>query len=151
MSFARIGDPPISYQNNAFLIILVISAFFGLELKMKPFGITELNYLNWTSSLVMIFIIFGGLVSSINQETNLPFVMMIMIMILNIYFMVLFFRNYIQNLLAFPNDTKFYQILKKIFGKYWDKGTIFFLIDKSFLKPSFGKRNRPFKRIYKWI
>jgi len=73
VSFARIGDPPISYQNNAFLIILVISAFFGLELKIKPFGISELNYLNWTSNLVIIFIIFGGLLSSINQETSLPF------------------------------------------------------------------------------
>ena len=119
VSFARIGDPPISYQNNAFLTILIITAFFGLELKMKPFGISELNYLNWTSSLVMIFIIFGGLLSSINQETNFPFVMMIMIMLLNIYLMVLFFRNYIQNLLAFPRDTKFYQIEKdfwKILG-----------------------------------
>ena len=126
VSFVRTGDPPISYQNNAFLIILVNSIFFGLDFKVKPFGIWKLNYLNYISSLMVIAITFGGLFSSINQENNLPFLIMILIMILSIYFILLFVQNYIQNILAFPKANKFYSLLNRIFGKCWEKGRIYF-------------------------
>ena len=85
----KVGDAPISYQNNSFFVLLLISLFFGLELRFKPYGIPELNSLNLVANLVMMITIFGGLISSINQQTNLSFVLMIVIMGLNLYFILL--------------------------------------------------------------
>ena len=122
ISFVRIGEPPLCYQNNAFIIILFSSALLIIEIKRKPFGIPELNYLNRKSNFLMISIIFGGLISSINQETNIPFLIMFLVILLNIYFLILFFKKYLHVQLAFPKETKLYAILKKIFGKYWLRG-----------------------------
>ena len=93
------------------------SIFHGLELKFKPFATPELNSLSWISNLMMIITIFGGLFSSINQESVIvPLIIMVLLMVLNIYFILLFFRNYIQIKICFKNKTN---KLTEIFGRFW--------------------------------
>jgi len=117
ISFVQIGDGSIYYQNNGFLILVLNSIFLGLELKIKPFATHELNSLNWISNLMMIITIFGGLFSSINQQSVIvPLIIMVLLMVLNIYFILLFFRNYIQIQLCFHKKTN---KLGEIFGRFW--------------------------------
>ena len=124
ISFVQIGDGSIYYQNNGFLILILNSIFLGLELKIKPFATHELNSLNWISNLMMIITIFGGLFSSINQESVIvPLIIMVLLMCLNIYFILLFFRNYIQIQLCFQKKTN---KLTEIFGRFWFSGKILF-------------------------
>ena len=120
ISFVQIGDGSISYQNNGFLILILNSIFLVLELKFKPFATPELNSLNLLSSLMMIITIFGGLFSSINQESVIvPLIIMALLMVLNIYFILLFFRNYIQIQLCFKTKTN---KLTEILGRFWLSG-----------------------------
>jgi hypothetical protein len=35
----EVGDPPISYQNNAFFVLILNSILFGIEIKLNPFAI----------------------------------------------------------------------------------------------------------------
>ena len=115
----KVGDAPISYQNNSFFVLLLISLFFGLELRFKPYGIPELNSLNFVANLVMMITIFGGLISSINQQTNLSFILMIVIMGLNFYFILLFLKCFIQIKMHFGQNFYF---LNKLFDKLWASG-----------------------------
>ena len=120
ISFVQIGDGSISYQNNGFLILILNLIFLGLELKFQPFATPELNSLSWISNLMMIITIFGGLFSSINQESVIvPLIIMVLLMVLNIYFILVFFQNYIQIQLCFQTKTN---KLTEIFGRFWLSG-----------------------------
>ena len=128
ISLVKIGDPPLSYQNNAFFILILNSLFFGIELKLKPFGISQLNSLNLISNLVTIATIFGGLFSSINQQTSLSFTLMIVIIGLNIYFLLVFLKSFIMINLTFIEKINFFsKILNKIYKKFWPSGEIIFV------------------------
>ena len=134
ISLVKIGDAPITYQNNAFFILIMISLFFALELKTNPFGLPELNKLNFTANLVMMITIFGGLFSSINQSTNLSTTIMIVIMSVNIYFLLLFVKYFIQIKSSFDKKFgNFFRLLTKFFfRKQWDSGYFcFFFLKKN--------------------
>ena len=123
ISLVKIGEAPVYYQNNAFFILILNSIFFSLELRLKPFGIIELNKLNSTSNLIMMITIFGGLISSINQQSNLSFIMMILIMCFNSYFMLLFLKYFIQIKLSFTKNFKsLFYFLNKFSNKFWSSG-----------------------------
>ena len=123
----KVGDAPISYQNHAFFILILNSLLLAVELKFKPFGIPQLNSLSFVANLVTIITIFGGLFSSINQETNLSFILMIVILSLNIYFILLFLKCFIQIKLSFVEKfTKVFFYLNKIFNKFWSSGSFLF-------------------------
>ena len=98
------------------------SFFFYIELKFKPFATPELNSLSSTASFVVIATIYGGLFSSINEDTVLPIVIMILLILLNIYFILLFFQNYIKIRLSLSNNEKINKIMNKLFGNFWVSG-----------------------------
>ena len=130
ISTVEVGNPPISYQNNAFFIVIINALLFGVELKLKPFGIPQLNSLNFIANLVTIITIFGGLFSSINQQTNLSLIILIVMICLNIYFMLLFLKYFIQIRLSFIGKQNFLtKALNKIYTKFWPSG-LHFLIFK---------------------
>ena len=102
----KVGGPTISYQNNAFFILILNALIFAAEIKLTPFGIPQLNSLNFGANLVIIITLFGGLMSSFNQQTNLSVVLMIMIMLANLYFILLFLKCFIQIKLTFLEKIK---------------------------------------------
>ena len=119
----KVGDAPISYQNNAFFILILNSLIFNVEWKLQPFGIPQLNSLNTVSNLVTIITIFGGLFSSINEQTNFSFILMIFIMCLNIYFILLFLKCFIQiRITIFDKLNAFFSFLNKFHNKFWPTG-----------------------------
>ena len=122
----KVGDAPISYQNNAFLILILNSLFLPLEYKLQPFAISQLNTLSFLANLVTIITIFGGLFSSINQQTNLSLIIMIALLCLNIYFILVFLKHFIQIKLSFKEKFNNYlNFLNKFSNKFWASGTIF--------------------------
>ena len=123
ISTVEVGNPPISYQNNAFFIGIINSLLFAIELKLKPFGIPQLNSLNFISNFITIITIFGGLFSSINQQTVLSLILMIIIISMNIYFMLIFLKYFIQIRLSFINKNNVLtKWLKKFYYKFWPSG-----------------------------
>ena len=124
ISLLKVGDAPISYQNNAFFILILNSILFGVELRLKPFGIPQLNDLNLISNLMMMITIFGGLFSSINQQTNLSLLIMIVILFLNIYFILVFLKCFIQIKLSFFEKINkcFVRFFRGVFNKFWHSG-----------------------------
>ena len=131
----EVGNPPISYQNNAFFIVIINSLLFGVELKLKPFGIPQLNSLNFIANFITIITIFGGLFSSINQQTILSLILMIIIMCMNIYFMLLFLKCFIQIRLSFIEKQNILtKWLNKFYTKFWPSGlNLFWLRYYSFI------------------
>ena len=119
----KVGGPQISDQNNAFFILLLNTLLFVLEMKLNPFGIHQLNSLNFIANFVIIITLFGGLISSFNQQSNLSFVFMVIIMFVNLYFIVMFSKCFIQIKLTFFQKTKKYlNSLNNSFGKFWSSG-----------------------------
>ena len=126
ISLVKVGDAPVSYQNNAFFSLILNSFLCGLEIKFNPFAIPQLNFLNWISNLVTIMTIFGGLFSSINEQTNLSFILMIAIMCVNIYFMLVFLKCFIQIRLSFLEEFKYvFHFLNKFSIRFWAVGSFF--------------------------
>ena len=123
ISLVKIGGPQISNQNNAFFILLLNTLLFVLEKKLNPFGISELNSLNFLANFVTIMTLFGGLISSFNQQSNLSVVFMVIIMFVNLYFIVMFLKCFIQIKLTFFQKLKKYlNSLNNSFGKFWSSG-----------------------------
>ena len=123
ISLVKVGDAPVSYQNNAFFILILNSFLFGLEIKFNPFAIPQLNFLNLVANLVTIFTIFGGLFSSINQQTNLSLILMIVILGLNLYFLLLFLKYFIQIRLSFVEKfSHIFYFLNKFYNLFWPLG-----------------------------
>ena len=123
ISLVKIGGPQISDQNNAFFILLLNTLLFVLEKKLNPFGISELNSLNFLANFVIIMTLFGGLISSFNQQSNLSVVLMFIIMFVNLYFIVMFLKCFIQIKLSFFQKIKRYlNSLNNSFGKFWSSG-----------------------------
>ena len=121
ISFVKVGDAPVSYQNNAFFILILNIFFFGIEFKCMPFGIPQLNSFNSVANIMMIFTIFGGLFSSINQQTDLPIFIMISTVGINIYFLLLFFRNFIMIKISLNQGATNFFVFNFL-GKMWESG-----------------------------
>ena len=124
-ALVKVGDPTFSYQNNAFFILILNTLLLVLELKLTPFGIPQLNSLNFVANSVVIITLFGGLISSFNQHTNLSIFLMVVIMFLNIYFILLFLRCFILIKLSFSEKIKKYlSSSNNSFGKFLCSGTV---------------------------
>ena len=112
IDFVNVGSGQILYQNNGFFILILTCLCFWIQVKRKPFITDELNSLDLKGSVVMIITIFGGLFSSICDNSTLQTILMVVIILINVYFLVLFSKIYfqIQLLLAFGNDSKIFQM-----------------------------------------
>ena len=124
IAFGNVGSGQTLYQNNGFFILILICFCFRIQMKWKPFITQELNSLDLRASMIMIITIFGGLFSSVCEDSTLQTILMVVIILINVYFLVLFSKIYfqIQLLLAFGNDSKIFLYLKKQAEKYWSHG-----------------------------
>ena len=122
IAFANVGYGQILYQNNGFFILILTCLCFWIQVKRKPFITDELNSLDLKGSVVMIITIFGGLFSSICEDLTLQTILMVIVILINVYFLALFLKTYLQIKLTFVKDSKFR--LFKLFGNYWTKGIL---------------------------
>ena len=103
---------------KVFLIFIVHSLFFGIENKLNPFGIPQLNTLNYITNLLTLMTIFGGLFLKVFSVLGNPFSFYITIVIicLNIYFMWVFLKFFIQMRLSFGDKiSKMFSCLNKYY------------------------------------
>ena len=124
IAFANVVTGQILYQNNGFFILILICSSFWIEKNLKPFLTDELNSLDLKASIVMILTIFGGLFSSICDDSTLQTILMMIVIIINVYFLVLFVKVYIQIKLIFPKKSKLYVFVTNLFERFWREGTL---------------------------
>jgi len=125
LSFVNIGSGDILYLNNGFLILILTGFCFWIQMKWQPFITKELNSLDSKASMIVIFTIFGGLFSTISEDPTLQTALMIIIIIINLYFLALFFKVYFQIRLTFAKETKILHFFNKsIVEKLWPKGKL---------------------------
>lgn len=128
ISFANVGSGQTLYQNNGFFILIFICFCFWIKMNQKPFINEKLNSFDLQASIVMILTIFSGLFSSVCENSALQIILMILTIIMNINFLLIFIKNYFQIKLFFTGDTKIKTILflKSKFEQYWSKGILIF-------------------------
>jgi len=94
-------------------------------MKWKPFITEELNTLDLKASLITIITIFGGLFSSVCGDSSLQQFLMVLMIMLNSYFLALFVKMFIQIKLSFAEKSKLARWISKIIEKIWKKGLFF--------------------------
>lgn len=127
ITFGDIGSGNVVSQNNAFFCIIIIGISFWLQYHYEPFISTELNSLNFDSSLIMLSTIFLGLFSSICEDLVLQQILLAVVIFLNIYFFLEVAKIFLVLKFSFPiNDGKIMRILGEIVHKFLGKGTFLF-------------------------
>jgi len=104
--------------------------FLLTEMKFQPFITKELNSLEYKATSIMIITIYGALFSSSNQQSILEILIMIFIFGFNIYFILLFGLSYLEIYLTFPSNSKFFNLLQRIFGKMRGNRIFYFFLIK---------------------
>ena len=104
--------------------------FLLTEMKFQPFITKELNSLEYKATSIMIITIYGALFSSSNQQSILEILIMIFIFGFNIYFILLFGLSYLEIYLTFPSNSKFFNLLQRIFGKMRGNRIFYFFLFK---------------------
>lgn len=106
ISFLKIGSGAKINQINACLIIIVLFVMLLLQVRESPFITYELNSLDFLATLIIIVSLFGGIFASLSENSALTQIIMIIIFLLNIYFLYLFFSDYIIMLLILRKANK---------------------------------------------
>ena len=104
--------------------------FLLTEMKFQPFITKELNSLEYKATSIMIITIYGALFSSSNQQSILEILIMIFIFGFNIYFILLFGLSYLEIYLTFHSNSKFFNLLQRIFGKMRGNRIFYFFLIK---------------------
>ena len=130
ISFLKSGSGEISSQNNAFLCLIIFLLSFWAQMKFRPFITDELNNLNLYSNFVMILTILLGLFTSLCQNDFLETILLVSLILLNIHFIFVFMKNYLQLKMVASSNSKVFGFLNNRLEKVWIKG-IFFFIKKS--------------------
>ena len=126
ISFVRIGPVEAVDQNNAFFILILSIICFWFQIKYSPFITPELNNLDFQGTGIMIITVFAGLFSSISQNEALQIILLVLILILNIYFILKFLKTFLLvQTFATDKNNKFLVFFKKLFEKYFLKGLFF--------------------------
>ena len=129
VSFANTGSGETLYLNNGFFILILTSFHFWIQIQWEPFITKELNSLDLQSSLIVILTIFGALFCSVCQDLTLQNILMDLIILINVYFLGLFLKAYLQIKLTFAKNSKLINFFNKYFAeKFWKKGPLFILI-----------------------
>ena len=127
ITFGNAGFGETLYQNNGFFILIL--TFFGLwmQINWHPYITDELNSLELNASMIVSITIFGGLFSSICHDLTLQTILMIIIILLNIYFLCLFFKHYIQAQMNFAKDSTLMSKMSNsgFVAKLWKEGLYF--------------------------
>lgn len=115
---------------NACCIIILHFVFFGIENKLNPFGISQINNLNYIANLLTLITIFQALVLKMNyfvSNDDYSLFIIIVIISLNMYFMIKFLKFFIQIRLSFGDKiSKFFSCFNKF---YKPSGYFFFTLD----------------------
>jgi len=123
ISFANLGSGQTLYQNSGFFILILTCLCFWVQMQWNPFITEELNSLELKASIIMIMTIFGGLFSSVCEDSTLQTILMVLIILLNVYFIALFFKIYLQIQLSFAKNSKLLLFLSKAVAKFWSEGS----------------------------
>jgi len=122
ISFVRIGPDEVVNQNNAFLILILCIICFWFQIQNSPFITPELNNLDFQATGIMIITVFAGLFSSISQAETLQIILLIIVLVLNIYFMLIFLRNFfLVKTFATNKNNKILVFFKEVFEIYLPK------------------------------
>ena len=125
ISFANVGTGQIKTQNIAFLCFILFFISVACQTHAKPFFSKELNDLNLKANIVMMSTIFLGLFSSVCDSLNLQKTMMIVCLLINIYFLIVFFKVFFIVKFHFSKKkSKFIVKVLEIFEKCFKKGII---------------------------
>ncbi len=128
ISFVRIGPDEVVNQNNAFFILILCIICFWFQIQHSPFITSELNNLDFQATGIMIITVFAGLFSSISQTEKLQLILLVIILVLNIYFMLIFLRNFfLAKTFATNKNNKVLVFFKSLFEKYLPKGFLILL------------------------
>ena len=126
ISFVRIGPVEVVDQNNAFFILILSIISFWFQIKHSPFITPELNNLDFQATGIMIITVFAGLFSSISQSETLQIILLVLILILNIYFILKFLKTFLLvQTFATNKNNKFLVFFKELFENYFPKGSFF--------------------------
>ena len=126
-SFSKIGPEEINSSNNAFLLIIILSISFAAQIYYKPFLNKELNDFNLKANIVMIVTVFFGLFSSVCADNTLQIILLIAIILINFYFILLFFQKYLTLKIGTKDHSlKCFIKFKNVLSKSFQKGTFFF-------------------------
>ena len=123
ISFSKIGPNDVIAQNNAFLCNILCLISFWLQLKYKPFIMNDLNLLNFKASLIMNLTIFLGLFMSISQDQSLQIILLIILFLLNTWFILSFFKQFLFLKILSIKKSKSVHIVNSFIDKYWANGT----------------------------
>ena len=82
----------------------------------------ELNLLNFKATLIMNLTIFLGLFMSISQDQNLQIILLIILFLLNAWFILSLFKQFMFLKILSISNSKIIDILKKIIYKYGANG-----------------------------
>ena len=90
ITFGDVGFGETLYQNNGFFILILTVFGLWMQINWQPYITDELNSLELKASIIVSITIFGGLFSSVCNDLILQTILMIIIILLNIYFLCLF-------------------------------------------------------------
>jgi len=128
ISFGNVGSGDILYQNNGFFILIFTCFCYWIQIRWKPFITEELNSLDLKASMITIITIFAGLFSLVCENSTLQTILMVVVLVLNVYFMLLFFKTYFQIHLSFAKDSKLFRFINKLVEKIWSGGLLIFFL-----------------------
>ena len=124
ISFIKIGTPDVIPETNAFLCLIICLFSFWLQIKYEPFITSDLNNLNFNSTLLMNITIFFGLFISIAQDDNLQIFLLAILFFLNILFILAFCKSYILLKVVSIEHSKILLNFKEFLKKFWLNGNI---------------------------
>ena len=105
--------------------MIVCSVLFWAETHYKPFISSELNNLNFDSSLIMLLTIFLGLFSSICDDLAIQEIIIVVLLILHIYLFLKIAKILVLLKCLFANSrSKIFDYLNKMARKNLPKGTL---------------------------
>ena len=122
ISFVKIGPVDVIPQNNAFLYLIISLISYSFQIKYKPFITNELNNLNFKASLVMNLTVFLGLFMSISQDQILEIILLIILFLVNMWFIISLLKNYILIKVLSYDNSKLMNIIRKYIEKIWKNG-----------------------------
>ena len=126
--FVKIGSEEVENQNKAFLCFILCICSHYLQKIYQPFALIPLNDFNYKTNSLLIMTIFLGLFSSICQNETLEIFLMIFIILLNMFFLLNFFKNFFLIKAVIHENSKIVMFMTKSkIGKYFKKGSSFCL------------------------
>ena len=134
IAFANVGTGKNLYQNNGFFILILNCFCFWIQMTVEPFISDDLNNLDLKASFITIITIFLGLFSSVCENYTLQKILMVIVILVNVYFVALFAKMFITVKFYFAKESKLVNSFKALAEKIFTKGTSLILLSLSILK-----------------